>query len=269
MELRDRGVVVTGAGAGIGRALATALAAQGARVVVNDRNPDTARAVAEQIGAVAIAGDLGAPDFPARLVREARAELGFIDLFFSNAGIDAGLGSDADDATWNNVLDVNLLSHVRAVRALMPDWLNAGRGHLVVTASAAGLLTLIGNAPYAVSKHAAVALAEWLSIEYGTAGITVQALCPQGVNTRMLQESGALRELLSHDTALEPDDVAQFVLRALHDKQFLILPHPQVAKYYQARAADTDRWLAGMRRLRQQISGLDAPESERTSEPQR
>jgi len=255
MELRGRGAVVTGAGAGIGRSLAIALADQGARVVVNDRNPDTARAVAEQIGGIALAGDLSDPEFPARLVREANAELGFIDLFFSNAGIDAGVGSDVDDATWTNVLDVNLLSHVRAVRALLPAWIEAGRGHLVVTASAAGLLTMIGHAPYSVSKHAAVAFAEWLAIEHGDSGITVQALCPQGVNTRMLQASGALRELLSHDMALEPDDVARFVLSALDDKRFLILPHPQVAKYYQARAADTDRWLAGMRYLRRQIFG--------------
>jgi NAD(P)-dependent dehydrogenase (short-subunit alcohol dehydrogenase family) len=114
---------------------------------------------------------------------------------------------------------------------------------------------MIGHAPYSVSKHAAVAFAEWLAIEHGDSGITVQALCPQGVNTRMLQASGALRELLSHDMALEPDDVARFVLSALDDKRFLILPHPQVAKYYQARAADTDRWLAGMRYLRRQIFG--------------
>ncbi|MFI5501050.1 SDR family NAD(P)-dependent oxidoreductase [Nocardia asteroides] len=248
MRLRGKGAVVTGAGSGIGRALAVALAAEGASVVVNDIDEPTAWAVADEIGGVAVSGDVGDRDFPAHLVAEASAELGFIDLYFSNAGIDAGLGF-GDDAAWIDTFEVNVLSHVRTVRALLPTWLEAGRGHMVITASAAGLLMMVGNAPYSVSKHSAVAFAEWLAVEHGDHGITVQALCPQGVNTRMLQESGPLQEILSHDTALEPEDIARFTLDALEGKEFLILPHPQVAEYYISRATDTDRWLEGMRGL--------------------
>ncbi|WP_280194144.1 SDR family NAD(P)-dependent oxidoreductase [Nocardia farcinica] len=254
MRLRGKGVVVTGAGSGIGRPLAIALAAEGASVVVNDIDEPTAWAVADQIGGVAVTGDVGDKHFPAHLVAEASAELGFIDLYFSNAGIDSGLGFDDDDA-WIDSLEVNVLSHVRTARALLPGWLEARRGHMVVTASAAGLLTMVGNAPYSVSKHSALAFAEWLAIEHGDQGITIQALCPQGVNTRMLQESGPLKEILSHDTALEPDDIARLTLDALESKKFLILPHPQVANYYISRATDTDRWLEGMRRLRRRAFG--------------
>lgn len=255
MNLRDRGVVVTGAGAGIGRALALAAAQAGARLVVNDIDPDAARRTAEQVGGVAVAGDLGDAAFPAMLVERAFAELGSVDLYFSNAGIGAGLGRDVGDCVWAEVLGVNLLAHVRTVRALLPHWLETGGGHLVVTASAAGLLTMVGDAPYSVSKHAALAFAEWLAIEHGDDGIVVQALCPQGVNTRMLRESGPVRELLSHDEALEPEDVAQVVLEALGERRFLILPHPRVADYCRARASDPDQWLAQMRHVRNQALG--------------
>lgn len=254
-DLEDRGAVVTGAGTGIGRALATELAARGARLVLTDVDAAALADVADATGATAMPGDLRDPDFCTRLVREASATLGGIDVFFSNAGVDAGTGPDAPDAVWDMVLDVNLLAHVRLARELVPGWVEAGGGHLVVTASAAGLLTMVGNAPYSVSKHAVVALAEWLSVEHGDQGVTVQALCPQGVNTRMLQDSGPARALLSHDGALEPEDVARFTLDALGSGQFLVLPHPQVADYYRARAGETDRWLGGMRRVRRQIFG--------------
>ncbi|MEZ5152902.1 SDR family oxidoreductase [Rhodococcus zopfii] len=249
MSLRDKGVVVTGGGNGIGRALAVRAAADGARVVVNDIDADAADAVAREVGGIALPADLATETGATQLVEAAIETLGGIDVFFGNAGIDAGAGEHVDDRNWEKAIDVNLMAHVRASRALVPHWLERGSGHFVVTASAAGLLTMIGNAPYSVTKHATVAFAEWLSIEYGNRGVRVQVACPQGVNTRMLRLSGAVQELLSHDDALEPADVADTIVAAMDDGQFLILPHPEFAGYYAARAADTDRWLAGMRRL--------------------
>jgi NAD(P)-dependent dehydrogenase (short-subunit alcohol dehydrogenase family) len=254
MDLSDAGVVVTGAGHGIGRAIAARMAAQGARVVVNDLDADAAHAVAAEIGgAVAVPGDAASEEGVAHLVAAARDHLGTIDIFFANAGIDVGHGLDAPAEDWARALEVNVMAHVRAAQQLVPTWLEQGRGRFVVTASAAGLLTMLGSAPYSVTKHAAVAFAEWLSVTYGHRGITVQAICPQGVKTRMLAEAGLLQDLLSHDTALEPEQVADEVWHALHDDRFLILPHPEVATYYAHRAADTDRWLAGMRKLQRRL----------------
>lgn len=256
MDLDGAGVVVTGAGHGIGRAIAARMAAQGARVVVNDLDAEAAHAVANEIGGgVAVAGDAAGEEGVAHLVSTARDHLGKIDVYFANAGIDVGHGLDAPEEDWARALDVNVMAHVRAARQLVPAWLETGGGRFVVTASAAGLLTMLGSAPYSVTKHAAVGFAEWLSATYGHRGIVVQAICPQGVKTRMLEEAGPLQELLSHDTALEPEQVADTVWHAMQDDRFLILPHPEVATYYANRATDTDRWLAGMRKLQ---SKLDA-----------
>jgi NAD(P)-dependent dehydrogenase (short-subunit alcohol dehydrogenase family) len=254
-DLRDSGAVVTGAGHGIGRALATRLAAEGARVVVNDLDAAAAQAVADEIGGTAAPGDCSSEEGVRSLVGRATAALGRIDLFLANAGIDGGpLGEQLDslqtpDEVWFRVIETNVMAHVRAARAVVPSWLESGGGRFVVTASAAGLLTMIGSAPYSVTKHGAVAFAEWLSVTYGHRGVTVQAICPQGVQTRMLEESGPLQALLSHDEALTPEAVADAWIASLEDDRFLVLPHPEVAGYYAARAADTDRWLAGMRRL--------------------
>lgn len=253
--LRDAGVVVTGAGHGIGRALATRLAAAGARVVVNDLDADAAATVAAEIGGAAAPGDCASEAGIRDLVERATRELGRIDVFMANAGIDGGpLGAESDsldtpDDVWAKVVETNVMAHVRAARAVVPGWLETGGGRFVVTASAAGLLTMIGSAPYSVTKHAAVAFAEWLSITYGHRGVTVQAICPQGVRTRMLEEAGPLQGLLSHDQALTPEQVADAWVASLADDRFLVLPHPEVAGYYTARAQDTDRWLAGMRKL--------------------
>jgi NAD(P)-dependent dehydrogenase (short-subunit alcohol dehydrogenase family) len=257
--LAGRGAVVTGAGHGIGRALATRLAAEGARVVVNDLDADAARAVADEIGGTAAPGDCACEDGVRALVDTATGTLGRIDLFFANAGIDGGpLGGQVDslqtpDGVWSRVLETNVMALVRAARALVPAWLESGGGRFVVTASAAGLLTMIGSAPYSVTKHASVAFAEWLSITYGHRGVTVQAICPQGVQTRMLEESGPLQALLSRDQALAPEAVADAWVASLADDRFLVLPHPEVGGYYAARAQDTDRWLAGMRRLQARL----------------
>jgi NAD(P)-dependent dehydrogenase (short-subunit alcohol dehydrogenase family) len=249
-DLAGRTAVVTGAGRGIGRALALRLAAEGMRVAVNDVDAAAAAEVAGLVDGPAIAVDLGTPDGPATLVERAWAALDGIDVFCGNAGIGGGGGAEAGDDVWARVLDVNLLAHVRAARALVPRWLERGGGHYVLTASAAGLLTMIGNAPYSVSKHAAVAFAEWLDIEYGDRGISAQAVCPQGVDTAMLRASGPVEALLSKDTAVAPEQVAEAVVADLRTGRFLTLPHPEVAGYYRARATDTDTWLRGMRRLR-------------------
>ena len=254
--LQDAGVVVTGAGHGIGRALATRVAAEGARVVVNDLDPEAAAAVAAEIGGTPVPADCASDEGVRHLVERATAELGRIDVFMANAGIDGAGGPDSlatADPVWERVIDTNVMAHVRAARALVPGWLETGGGRFVVTASAAGLLTMIGSAPYSVTKHAAVAFAEWLSVTYGDRGVTVQAICPQGVQTRMLEEAGPLQDLLSRDAALTPDQVAEAWIASLADDRFLVLPHPEVAGYYAARAADTDRWLAGMRRLQQKV----------------
>lgn len=253
-------MVVTGAGRGIGRAIATRMAREGARVVVNDVDAAAVRAVAEEIGGYAVPGDAASEAGVSALVDAARERLGRIDVYFANAGIDVGRGLDTAEEDWARALEVNVMAHVRAARQLVPGWVEAGGGRFVVTASAAGLLTMLGGAPYSVTKHAAVAFAEWLSATYGHRGIVVQAICPQGVRTAMLDNAGPLQELLTHDTALEPEQVADAVWAALGDDRFLVLPHPEVADYYALRARDTDRWLAGMRKLQLRLEAATGDE---------
>lgn len=257
--MRDAGVLITGAGRGIGRAIAARMAAEGARVVVNDLDAHAAAAVADEIGGYAVPGDCASESGVTAVVTTAQEHLGRVDVCFANAGIALGGGLDTAEEDWTRALEVNVLAHVRAARALVPTWLESGGGRFVVTASAAGLLTMLGNAPYSVSKHAAVGFAEWLSATYGHRGVVVQAICPQGVRTRMLDDAGPLRELLSHDTALEPDQVAEAVWQGLQDDRFLILPHPEVASYYDLRATDTDRWLGGMRKLQAHLDDALTP----------
>jgi NAD(P)-dependent dehydrogenase (short-subunit alcohol dehydrogenase family) len=179
---------------------------------------------------------------------------GRIDLFCSNAGIGGGeAGLETDGARWQDFWQVNVMAHVYAARAVLPSMLAAGRGYLLQTASAAGLLTQIGSAPYAVTKHAAVAFAEWLAITYGDQGIRVSCLCPQGVRTPMLESASAAARRLLGDSAIEPDVVADAVIAGLAAERFLILPHPEVAEYFTRKASDYDRWLRGMRRLQQRL----------------
>lgn len=242
--LRGARVVVTGAGGGIGAALARAFAAEGARVAVNDLDADAARKVADRIGAAVVAGDASG------IVPAARTALGGgIDVFCANAGVATGGGPEADDDAWELAWDVNVMSHVRAARALLPEWLERGGGRFVSTVSAAGLLTMVGAAPYSVTKHGALAFAEWLSLTYRHRGIRVHAVCPQGVRTAMLDAAGPAGELVLAPTAIAPEDVARAVLAGIADERFLILPHPEVAGYYAARAAEPERWLGGMNKL--------------------
>jgi NAD(P)-dependent dehydrogenase (short-subunit alcohol dehydrogenase family) len=247
------GVVVTGGGGGIGRAIARRLAAGGARVVVNDLDPAAAAAVAAETGGLAVPGDAGTDEGVRALVTAARAHLGEIDVYCSNAGTIAGTGPESPDADWQRAWEVNTMAHVRAARALLPGWLARGRGTMVVTASAAGLLTMLGAAPYSVTKHAAVAFAEWLAATYAHRGLTVHCLCPQGVRTNMLAGSGRAGEVVLLETAIEPEQVADALWDAMTEGSFLVLPHPEVLGYYGLRAADTDKWLRGMSRLQQRI----------------
>jgi NAD(P)-dependent dehydrogenase (short-subunit alcohol dehydrogenase family) len=247
------GVVVTGAGGGIGRAIARRLAAEGARIVVNDLDPDAAAAVADEIKGFAAPGDAGTGPGVADLIAAARDHLGEIDIYCSNAGTGAMTGPEAPDDVWQRVWEVNTLAHVRAARALLPHWLARGRGTFVVTASAAGLLTMLGDAPYSVTKHAAEAYAEWLAATYAHRGLTVHCVCPQGVRTQMLADSGRAGEIVLMDNAIEPEQVADALVAAMTEGRFLVLPHPEVQDYYALRAANTDKWLRGMSRLQQRI----------------
>jgi NAD(P)-dependent dehydrogenase (short-subunit alcohol dehydrogenase family) len=249
--LRDAVVVVTGGGSGIGAAMARRFAAEGARVLVNDLDADAAAAVAAEIDGRAVPADAADPAGVQGLVDHAFAEHGRLDLFCANAGVSPPADPTVPDAAWELAWRVNVMAHVHAARALLPRWLADGRGRLLVTASAAGLLTMLGRAPYAVSKHAAVAFAEWLRATYEHRGIVVQALCPQGVRTPMLlgaRARGAAGTLLDPD-AISPEQVADAVVEAMADDRFLVLPHPEVATFYARRAADPDRWLRGMNRL--------------------
>ncbi|MGH8867589.1 MAG: SDR family oxidoreductase, partial [Actinomycetes bacterium] len=176
-----------------------------------------------------------------------------IDLFCANAGVAPEGGPEADEDAWATAWEVNVMAHVRSSRALLPGWLERGRGHFLATVSAAGLLTMLGSAPYSVTKHGALAFAEWMSVTYADRGITVQALCPQGVRTRMLDQTGPAADLVLAAGAIEPEQVAEDVVASLDDGPFLVLPHPEVARYYAARAHDTDRWLAGMQKLQRRL----------------
>jgi NAD(P)-dependent dehydrogenase (short-subunit alcohol dehydrogenase family) len=248
------GAVVTGGGGGIGRAMARRLAAEGARVVVNDLDPAAAEAVATEIEGLAVPGDTGTEAGIAALIAAAEDFLGHVDIYCSNAGTAAGAGIiDTPEDQWQRAWEVNTLAHVRAARLLLPGWLDRGQGTFVVTASAAGLLTMLGGAPYSATKHAAVGLAEWLAATYQHRGLTVHCVCPQGVRTSMLAGSGRAGDIVLGDTAIEPEQVADALAKAMAEGKFLVLPHPEVHDYYVYRATDTDRWLRGMSRLQQRI----------------
>ncbi|MFF1452516.1 SDR family oxidoreductase [Streptomyces sp. NPDC058274] len=244
--VQDAGVVVTGAGGGIGAALARRFAAAGARVVVNDLDAAKVKAVADEIGGIAVPGDAST------IVAEARDALGgTVDAYCANAGLGSGGTEAAGETVWAQAWDVNVMAHVRAAQELLPAWLERGSGRFVSTVSAAGLLTMVGAAPYSVTKHGAYAFAEWLSLTYRHRGLKVHAICPQGVRTDMLAATGSAGELVLQPTAIEPEDVATALFAGMAEDRFLILPHPEVGGYYQARAADPDRWLTNMNHIQQ------------------
>ncbi|MGO4880818.1 MAG: SDR family oxidoreductase [Bryobacteraceae bacterium] len=252
MRLADKVAVVTGGATGIGRALCRRFAAENARsVVVADIDGEGAEQVSREIGGLAVRTDVSRESDIQELVARATEKFGAIDLFCSNAGIAMEGGVEASDADWQRIWSINLMAHVYAARAVLPGMLARGEGYLLQTASAAGLLTQVGSAPYSVTKHAAVSLAEWLSITYGDRGIRVSCLCPQGVRTNMLAE--ARHGHLLRDGAVEPEQVADAVIAGLAEECFLILPHPEVAGYLRRKADDYDRWLRGMRRMQAKI----------------
>jgi NAD(P)-dependent dehydrogenase (short-subunit alcohol dehydrogenase family) len=253
VELAGKHVVVTGAASGIGRACATRFANEGARIVVADRDEARMGAVADAIGAQAVRADVGREADIVALIAAAQDRHGPIDLFFSNAGVAGpGGGPEAPDDELKLTWEINVMAHIWAARALLPGWLERGEGYLLSTASAAGLLTQVSAMAYSVTKHAAVALAEWLAITYGDAGIKVSCLCPQGVRTPMLDialEDPVGAAPLLAGGLMEPEDVAEAVVKGLRDERFLILPHEVVADHMALKGAQPERWLRGMRRL--------------------
>jgi NAD(P)-dependent dehydrogenase (short-subunit alcohol dehydrogenase family) len=259
MELRDKVVLVTGGADGIGRALCRRFVAEGVRgLAVVDLQAEAAADLARELGptTVALAADVAQEADVVAAVRATEERFGPIDLLVSNAGIGTGGGVEAPNEAWQRIWEVNLMAHVYAARAVLPGMIARGEGYLLNTASAAGLLTNIGAAPYSVTKHAAVGLAEWLAITHGDQGIKVSCLCPQGVRTNMLlagadDPAGAV---VLAQGAIEPDEVAEAVVEGLRAEAFLILPHPEVLTHLQRKAGDYDRWIGGMRKLQRRIA---------------
>ncbi len=250
MQLTDKVIAITGGGKGIGRALARRFAREGARhIAVADVDLPNARAVAQEIGGSAHRVDVGNESEIVAFIDAMEKTHGPIDLFCSNAGIGAGKGLDAPDDVWQKMLDVNLMAHVYAARHLVPRMIARGGGYLLNTASAAGLLSQIGSVTYTVTKHAAVGLAEWIALTHGHQGIKVSVLCPQAVRTDMI--AGNEGDVASVNGIMEPEEVAEAVVRGLAEEKFLILPHTEVIEYMQRKVADRDRWITGMNRLHQ------------------
>jgi NAD(P)-dependent dehydrogenase (short-subunit alcohol dehydrogenase family) len=255
MKIAGAVCVVTGAASGIGRALAGRFAAEGARAVVcADLDGAGAQTVAAACGGFAQRCDVAQERELRALVDATLARYGRVDLFCSNAGIIERGGLEATPEQWQRALEVNLLAHVHAARLVVPVMIAQGGGHIVATASAAGLLMQPDSATYTVSKHGAVAFAEWLAVNYHERGIRVSCVCPQGVRTPMLLGPSGDRKSFLLEGAVTPEYVAECVVRAVEEERFLVLPHPEVAEYERRRAADRERWLAGMRRLRARIA---------------
>ncbi|NML46001.1 SDR family oxidoreductase [Ramlibacter sp. G-1-2-2] len=256
MEIRDKVAVITGGASGIGAGLAERFAREGARgVVVADMNFERAEGVARGIGAQALAVrcDVSREADIQELVRLARERFGRIDIYFSNAGILGRLGGvELEDALWEKMWQVHGMAHVWAARAVVPEMVERGEGYFLVTASAAGLLNIVESAPYGVTKHAAVAIAEWLRIAYGRKGVRVSCLCPQSVQTDMTRDGTGSAGI---NGVLTPEQVGEVVVQAMREEKFLALPHPEVAKYFQAKGQDYDRWLGGMQKLYAQHAG--------------
>ena len=260
MEIQGKVVIVTGASNGIGRALCHKFAADGARaVVVADIEREAGLKVAAEIkntpGGFAHCNVTKERDVR-NLVDSITDVCGQVDIFCSNAGIGVGRDEKALDPDWQRSWEVNVMAHVYAARAVLPQMLQRKEGYLLQTVSAAGLLTQIGSAPYSVTKHAAISFAEWLSVTYGNQGIRVSALCPMGVRTNMLAQAEAdgASGVLLMETAIEPAQVADEVVKGIKEEKFLILPHPEVARFFLNKASDYDRWLNGMRRLRDKVA---------------
>jgi NAD(P)-dependent dehydrogenase (short-subunit alcohol dehydrogenase family) len=257
MLVKDAVCVVTGGANGIGRALAERFVAEGAaHVVIADVAADALTATAAEIGATAIVTDVSSEASIQALIETTEAEHGPIDLFVANAGIGGHPGgAEVPDEEWQRIWDINVMHHVWAARHLIPRWTERGAGYMVTTASAAGLLSNLGTAPYTVTKHAAVGFAEWLSITHHDAGIRVSTLCPQAVRTAMTEgDDPAVANVVAHGM-IEPSAVADAVVEALADERFLILPHPEVAEYVAHKGTNVESWLGAMRKLQRRFFG--------------
>ena len=258
MDLNGKVVLVTGGANGIGEALVRRFVAEGVRgIAIVDRDAKRSLELSQELGSttIGLAADVAREADVISAVETTVDRFGPIDLLVSNAGIGTGGGVDAPNEAWQEIWEINLMAHVYAARAVLPGMIARGEGYLLNTASAAGLLTNLGAAPYSVTKHAAVALAEWLAITHGDQGIKVSCLCPQGVRTNMLlagAEDTAGAVVLAQG-AIEPAEVAEAVVRGLAAETFLILPHPEVLTHFQRKAGDYDRWLGGMRKLQRRI----------------
>lgn len=253
MNLEDKVIVVTGAGSGIGEALSRRFMQESPRgLMLADIDGDAAKRVADDIGAQAVRVDVSSDSDNERLVHETEELLGPVDLFCANAGIGFLGNEQTDIAEWDRMWRINTMSHVLAAKHLIPGWTARGEGYFLSTASAAGLLTNLKAAQYSVTKHAAVAFAEWLAITYGDAGIRVSCLCPMGVDTPLLDVDTDFRKLLEPD-AIPASEVAESVVAGLKEEKFLILPHPEVARYIQNKATDYDRWIEGMKKLQRSV----------------
>lgn len=255
MVIENKVIIVTGGANGIGRALCRRFAAEGARqIIVADVDSEGAAKVAKEIGGVEFTMDVSSEADNKRLVDETIKLSGHIDLFCANAGITGERGAtEVSTEAWQKVWEVNVMSHINAVKAVLPSMLERGSGYLLHTASAAGLLTHVEGAPYSVTKHAVVAFAEWLSITYGDSGIGVSCLCPLGVRTKMLFGVEGERTSFLMEGAIEPEVVADVVINGLAEETFLLLPHPEVAMFFNRKASDYDRWIRGMRRLSKEV----------------
>ncbi|MDX1467760.1 MAG: SDR family oxidoreductase [Acidimicrobiia bacterium] len=254
MRLADKTIVITGAGSGIGAALANRFAAESPRgLILADLNLEAVTEVAEQVGGVPFEADVSSSEANAELIGLAENRFGPVDLFCANAGYGAVGDEQSPTEDWDRMWHVNFMSHVHAARHLIPGWVERGDGYLLVTASAAGLLTNLRAAQYSVTKHAAVAFAEWLAVTYGDAGVKVSCLCPQFVNTALVEGADEFELLAQLAPLLEPEEVAESVVAGLDAEEFLILPHPEVAQYFKNKANDYDRWIGGMRKLQRNL----------------
>lgn len=253
MDIKDRIVVVTGAAGGIGRALALRFAQAGAkRVVCVDLDGEAAQATAKEIGGIGRRVNVAVEDEIKSLIDDIETQEGPIDLFCSNAGISVRGGPEVSNDQWQRIWDINVMAHVYASRHLVPRMIARGGGYFLNTASAAGLLSQVGSAPYAVTKHAAVGLAEWLALTYGDDGIKVSVLCPQAVRTAMTK--GKEDGVASVNGMMEPEPVAEACLKAIEEETFLVLPHPEVLDYMRRKTDNYDRWIGGMRKLNRRFN---------------
>lgn len=256
MELKDKIIVVTGAASGIGRAMCLRYAQEGAKhIACVDLNLEGAQATAKEIGGTAFGVNVGKADEITKLIEDVERDIGPIDLFCSNAGISVAGGVEVPDDAWQRIWDINVMSHVWAARALVPLMTQRGGGYLLNTSSAAGLLNQIGSAPYGVTKHAAVGLAEWLALTYGDQGIKVSVLCPQAVRTEMTR--GHEDHVAAIDGMMEPEPVAEACVQTIRKETFLVLPHPEVIGYMRAKTENYDRWIGGMRKLNRRFGSFD------------